>query len=70
MATRSNIAIQFLRNTSSSWSNISRPLSIGELAIETDTGYVKVGDGVNAFSNTTYAGFTSTDGATGFVRPV
>ena len=62
----SNIALELLRNTSAGWSNTSRILKLGEFAIETDTNFVKVGDGVNTYENTAYAGFIpSSKGSTG-----
>ena len=46
--------IQIRRDTSSSWSNENPILSQGELGLETDTGKLKIGDGVHAWNDLPY----------------
>jgi hypothetical protein len=40
-----NIQLQFRRGTSTEWSNANTVLADGELAIETNTRNIKIGDG-------------------------
>ena len=46
MATR----IQIRRDTASNWATANTILAQGELAMETDNGKIKIGDGTTAFS--------------------
>lgn len=43
--------IQFRRDTSVRWTEVNPILMEGEIAIETDTHKMKIGDGVNAYVN-------------------
>lgn len=47
--------IQFRRDTSARWTSINPTLQEGELGIETDTRFTKVGDGVHAWNDLQYA---------------
>ena len=49
-----NVVIQFRRGTASEWSTANPTLAAGELAIETDTNKLKVGDGSTAYNSLTY----------------
>ena len=46
--------IQFKRGTAASWTSTDPTLAIGELGLETDTGKMKIGDGVTAWSARPY----------------
>lgn len=46
--------IQFRRGTAASWTSTDPTLAIGELGLETDTGKMKIGDGVTAWSARPY----------------
>lgn len=46
--------IQFRRGTAASWTSTDPTLAIGELGLETDTGKIKIGDGVTAWSARPY----------------
>jgi len=50
MATR----IQIRRDTSANWTASNPVLAVGEQALETDTGYVKMGDGSTVWSSLKY----------------
>ena len=46
--------IQFRKDTSSRWAEVNPILMEGEIAIETDTHKMKIGDGVNSYVNLSY----------------
>jgi hypothetical protein len=46
--------IQFKRGTAASWTSTNPTLAVGELGLETDTGKIKIGDGVTAWSSRPY----------------
>lgn len=46
--------IQFRRGTAASWTSTDPTLAISELGLETDTGKIKIGDGVTAWSARPY----------------
>lgn len=50
------MAIQFLRGTKSTLSSSSQIFLAGQPVFETDSGQLKIGDGVNSFSNLPYVG--------------
>lgn len=54
-------AIQFLRGTAAAWTSNDPVLFVGEPGYETDTGLMKIGDGVTAWSSLPYIG----DGGSG-----
>ncbi len=61
---------QFRRSTASEWTNVNPLLLSGELGLETDTHFIKIGDGVNNWNSLPYAnigpqGFQGIAGATG-----
>jgi hypothetical protein len=49
-------SIQLRRDTSANWSSVNPTLLQGEPGLETDTGKLKVGDGVNAWNVLDYFG--------------
>ena len=46
--------IQLRRGTAAQWTSANPVLLEGELGLETDTGKIKVGDGVANWNTTTY----------------
>jgi hypothetical protein len=46
--------IQLRRDTASNWNNINPILADGEMGVEWDTGYIKVGDGSTYWNNLDY----------------
>lgn len=49
------VRIQFRRNSSVEWTSLNPVLAAGEPGYETDTGKVKVGDGVTAWNQLVYS---------------
>jgi len=47
--------IQLRRDTASNWSSVNPTLSSGEIGYETDTNYIKIGDGSTAWNTLKYA---------------
>ena len=50
------MAIQFLRGTKSTLSSSNQIFLAGQPVFESDSGQLKIGDGVNSFSNLPYVG--------------
>ena len=46
--------IQIRRGTAASWTSTNPTLAAGELGLETDTGYIKAGNGTTAWNSLTY----------------
>ena len=46
--------IQIRRDTAANWTNVNPVLANGEMGWETDTGYIKVGDGTTAWNSLAY----------------
>ena len=46
--------IQVRRDTAANWTSANTVLSDGEMGYETDTGYMKIGDGATAWSSLAY----------------
>ena len=65
MATR----LQLRRDTAANWTSVDTILLAGEMAVETNTGKFKVGDGTTAWTSLAYSsgiqGLTGADGANG-----
>ena len=53
------VQIQFRRGTASAWTAADPTLAAGELAIETDTDYYKIGDGSTAWTSLGYSSLPS-----------
>jgi len=49
-----SVRIQFRRGTAAEWTAANPTLAEGELAIELDTGYFKIGDGTTAWTSLGY----------------
>jgi hypothetical protein len=64
-----NIQLQFRRGTSTEWSNANTVLAAGELAIETDTQNIKIGDGTTSWNSLSYGGLVGPTGPTFTVTP-
>jgi len=56
MAKVLNIPIRFLRGTTARWLVVDQVLDAGQPGMETDTGQIKVGDGVRKWSLLPYVG--------------
>lgn len=50
------MAIQFLRGTKSTLASSNQIFLAGQPVFESDSGQLKIGDGVNSFSNLPYVG--------------
>ena len=59
------VQIQLRRGTAAEWAAINPTLAPGELAVETDTKQLKLGDGVTQWDNQTYFGYTGPTGPPG-----
>lgn len=64
-----NIQLQFRRGTATEWSNANTLLAAGELAIETDTQNIKIGDGTTSWNSLSYGGLLGPTGPTFTVTP-
>jgi hypothetical protein len=49
-----NALIQVRRDTAANWNSTNPTLAAGEMGFETDTGYIKIGNGSTAWSNLAY----------------
>ena len=67
MTTRSNITLQLKRHSSLGWSSNTDILGLGELAFETDTRYIKIGDGSNIYRDISYAGISNNTRAEDYI---
>lgn len=61
--------IQFRRGTAASWTSANPVLAEGELGLETDSGFFKVGNGVTAWNSLNYGGLTGQDTITVATMP-
>jgi hypothetical protein len=61
-----NIQLQFRRGTATEWSNANTVLADGELAIETNTKNIKIGDGTTTWNSLSYGGLLGPTGPTSF----
>jgi len=57
------LRIQLRRDTAANWTSNDPTLAEGEAGFETDTGFLKIGDGTTAWTSLAY--FTGPDVATG-----
>lgn len=62
------IQIQVRRGQSGTWSSVNPVLADGEIALESDTSFYKVGDGVNNWNDLPYGGLRGVQGTAG-IRP-
>jgi hypothetical protein len=66
-----NIQLQFRRGTASEWSNANSILADGELAIETDTRNIKIGNGSTTWNSLAYGGLAGPTGPANFpISPI
>ena len=49
------VQIQVRRSTAAQWTSVNPTLAAGEIGFETDTGYLKIGDGSTAWTALAYA---------------
>lgn len=61
-----NIQLQFRRGTATEWSNANTVLAAGELAIETNTQNIKIGDGTTSWNSLSYGGLLGPTGPASF----
>lgn len=54
------VKIQLRRDTAAAWTSANPTLSVGELALETDTSKYKIGDGTTAWTSLAYSSLPST----------
>lgn len=54
------VQIQMRRDTAANWTSANPTLAAGELGIETDTNYFKIGDGSTAWTSLSYANSVTT----------
>ena len=59
------VQIQLRRGTAAEWTAINPTLAVGELAVETDTRQLKLGDGVTDWNHEAYFGYTGPTGPPG-----
>jgi hypothetical protein len=59
------IQIQFRRGTASEWTSANPILAVGEMGLETDTNYFKIGNGTTAWTSLAYGGIQGQDGVDG-----
>jgi hypothetical protein len=49
------VQIQFRRDTAANWTSANPTLAVGELGLETDTKFYKIGDGITAWVSLAYS---------------
>jgi len=49
------IQIQLRRDTAANWTSVNPVLAQGEIGLELDTGYMKIGDGTTAWRSLSYS---------------
>jgi len=54
------VQIQFRRDTAAAWTAANPTLAAGELGLETDTSYYKIGDGSTAWTSLAYGSIQGT----------
>ena len=54
------VKIQLRRDTAAAWTSANPTLAQGELGLETDTTYYKIGDGATAWNSLAYGSITGT----------
>jgi hypothetical protein len=59
------VQIQFRNDTAANWTSADPVLAQGELGLETDTGFFKIGNGVDSWSELSYGGVSGATGSTG-----
>jgi hypothetical protein len=59
------VQIQFRNDTAANWTSANPILAVGELGLETNTGFFKIGNGSTAWNSLAYGGVSGPTGATG-----
>ena len=59
------VQIQFRNDTAANWTSADPVLALGELGLESDTGFFKLGNGTDAWTVLAYGGVNGADGADG-----
>lgn len=59
------VQIQLRRDTAANWTSANPTLAQGEMGLETDTAYYKIGDGSTAWNSLAYSSLPSTATTTG-----
>jgi hypothetical protein len=59
------VQIQLRNDTAANWTSANPVLAQGEMGIETDTAYYKIGDGSTAWTSLSYSSLPSTAATTG-----
>jgi len=54
------VQIQFRRDTAAAWTAANPTLAAGELGLETDTSFYKIGNGATAWNSLAYGSITGT----------
>lgn len=64
------VQIQLRRGTAAAWTAANPILADGEMGIESDTDFFKIGDGLTVWSGLPYGGLSGTNGTNGQGVPV
>jgi len=59
------VQIQFRNDTAANWTSADPILAQGELGLESDTGFFKIGNGSDTWEELAYGGVSGEDGAAG-----
>jgi hypothetical protein len=59
------VQIQFRNDTAANWTSADPILAQGELGLESDTGFFKIGNGSDTWEELAYGGVSGEDGAPG-----
>lgn len=59
------VQIQLRRGTAAAWTSANPTLADGEIGVESDTDFFKIGDGLTAWTNLSYGGLQGTAGTNG-----
>jgi hypothetical protein len=69
MSCTRSVRFELRRNTTVSWANSTFILLPGEPGVDTNTGQMKIGDGVHVWNDLPYVGSGSVPGSTGPTGP-
>jgi hypothetical protein len=59
------VQIQFRNDTAANWTTANPVLAVGELGLETNTGFFKIGNGSTAWTSLAYGGVSGSTGPAG-----
>lgn len=57
------VQIQFRHDTAANWTSVDPILAVGELGLEIDTEQIKIGNGVDSWTDLAYGGIVGPAGA-------